>query len=182
MVTGNVQPAAPRLRRPHPAHQRGSLAGWLLKWCGVALLTWLLATATPVLLLRWLRPLTSAFMLEARTAAWRAQDYTYHSDFRWVSLEQISAHAAIAVIASEDQGFYTPGGLYKPDIQLFNWGRVFFLEHFGENKQTVQRRAKFVGHVGQELGLVLGSESQLLGPLLHGQLGQLDFPVLAFDG
>ena len=35
------------------------------------------------------------------------------------------------VLASEDQGFYTPGGLYKPDIQLFNWGRVYFLQNFG---------------------------------------------------
>src|SRR4029077_10835695 len=29
----------------------------------------------------------------------------YHTDFRWVSLEQISPNAAIAVIASEDQQF-----------------------------------------------------------------------------
>ena len=35
------------------------------------------------------------------------------------------------VLASEDKGFYTPGGLYKPDIQLFNWGRVYFLQNFG---------------------------------------------------
>jgi len=35
------------------------------------------------------------------------------------------------VLAAEDQGFYTPGGLYKPDIQLFNWGRVYFLQNFG---------------------------------------------------
>lgn len=35
------------------------------------------------------------------------------------------------VVASEDQGFYTPGGLYKPDIQLFNWGRVYFLQNLG---------------------------------------------------
>ncbi len=34
------------------------------------------------------------------------------------------------VVASEDLGFYTPGGLYKPNIQLFNWGRVYFLQHF----------------------------------------------------
>ena len=65
----------------------------------------LLITATPVLLLRWLHPLTSAFMLEARVAAWRAQQRDYHTDYRWVSLEQISPHAAIAVIASEDQQF-----------------------------------------------------------------------------
>jgi 4-hydroxyphenylacetate 3-monooxygenase/chlorophenol-4-monooxygenase component 2 len=35
------------------------------------------------------------------------------------------------VVASEDLGFYTPGGLYKPNIQLFNWGRVYFLQQFG---------------------------------------------------
>jgi len=35
------------------------------------------------------------------------------------------------VIAAEDLGFYTPGGLYKPNIQLFNWGRVYFLQQFG---------------------------------------------------
>ena len=85
--------------------QRGRLAGRLLRWCGLALLAWLLLTATPVLLLRWLRPLTSAFMLEERLAAWQAGDAPYHTDFRWVSLEQISPHAAIAVIASEDQQF-----------------------------------------------------------------------------
>src|ERR1700739_2359838 len=59
----------------------------------------------PVLCLRWLRPLTSAFMLEAEAEAWAAQDHGYRTDFRWVSLEQISPHAAIAVIASEDQQF-----------------------------------------------------------------------------
>jgi len=85
--------------------QRGRLAGRLLRWCGLALLAWLLLTATPVLLLRWLRPLTSAFMLEERLAAWQAGDGPYHTDFRWVSLEQVSPHAAIAVIASEDQQF-----------------------------------------------------------------------------
>jgi len=88
-----------------PVRQRGRLAVRLLRWCGLALLAWLLLTATPVLLLRWLRPLTSAFMLEERTAAWAARDAAYRSDFRWVSLEQISPHAAIAVIASEDQQF-----------------------------------------------------------------------------
>jgi monofunctional glycosyltransferase len=77
----------------------------LLRYLGIALLAWLLLTATPVLLLRWVRPLTSAFMVEARVAAWRTHQRDYHTDFRWVSLEQISPHAAIAVIASEDQQF-----------------------------------------------------------------------------
>ena len=71
----------------------------------MALLVWVLLTATPVLALRWLRPLTTAFMMEAHVAAWRAREHGYDTDFRWVSLEQISPHAAIAVIASEDQQF-----------------------------------------------------------------------------
>ncbi|TLY63613.1 MAG: monofunctional biosynthetic peptidoglycan transglycosylase [Gammaproteobacteria bacterium] len=85
--------------------QRGRVAVRLLKWFLVVLLAWLLLTATPVLLLRWLRPLTSALMLEAAAQAWAAQDHGYRTDFEWVSLEQISPHAAIAVIASEDQLF-----------------------------------------------------------------------------
>jgi monofunctional biosynthetic peptidoglycan transglycosylase len=77
----------------------------LLKYLGSALLAWILITATPVLLLRWLAPFTSAFMVQARLAAWSARRHDYQTDFRWVSLEQISPHAAIAVIASEDQQF-----------------------------------------------------------------------------
>jgi len=88
-----------------PLPQRGRVAVRLLKWFLVVLLAWLLLTATPVLLLRWLRPLTSAIMLEAAAQAWAAQDHGYRTDFEWVSLEQISPHAAIAVIASEDQLF-----------------------------------------------------------------------------
>jgi len=93
------------VRRPRPRSQRGRTAGVLLKYLTLALLTWVLLTATPVLLLRWLRPLTSAFMVEAHITAWQARERDYHSDFRWVSLEQISPNAAIAVIASEDQQF-----------------------------------------------------------------------------
>ena len=85
--------------------QRGGIAARLFRSLLIVMMAWLLLTVTPVLLLRWLRPLASAFMLEARAAAWRAGDRSYRTDFRWVSLEQISPHAAIAVIASEDQQF-----------------------------------------------------------------------------
>jgi len=85
--------------------QRGSLARGLLKGLGAALLVWLLLTAIPVLLLRWLHPLTSAFMLEASLGARLAGERGYRTDYQWASLEQISPNAAIAVIASEDQQF-----------------------------------------------------------------------------
>jgi monofunctional glycosyltransferase len=62
-------------------------------------------TAIAVLLLRWLNPFTSAFMLTARVQATIDHDARYRTDYRWVSLERISPHAALAVIASEDQLF-----------------------------------------------------------------------------
>jgi len=68
-------------------------------------LAWFALTLVAVLLLRWLNPLTSAVMLEARLQAWATQQAGYRTDFQWASLEQISPHAAIAVIASEDQLF-----------------------------------------------------------------------------
>jgi monofunctional glycosyltransferase len=85
--------------------QRGSIARRLLRVLGLLLLAWLLFTSVPVLLLRWLHPLTTAFMLEARAQATLAGERNYRTCFEWVSLERISPHAAIAVIASEDQTF-----------------------------------------------------------------------------
>lgn len=58
-----------------------------------------------VLLLRWVDPPTSAFMIEARVQAAQAGRSGYHTNYQWVDLEQISPHAAIAVIAAEDQQF-----------------------------------------------------------------------------
>jgi monofunctional biosynthetic peptidoglycan transglycosylase len=87
------------------ARPRGKLARRLLQTLGAALLAWVLVTAIPVLTLRWLHPLTSAFMLEAQMQAALAGQHRYQTDYRWVSLERISPHAAIAVIASEDQQF-----------------------------------------------------------------------------
>jgi len=86
----------------------GKRASFLLRlgrWLGALLLAWALCTVLAVLLLRWLPPLTSAVMIEARLEAWTARRHDYRTDYRWVSLEQISPHAAIAVIASEDQLF-----------------------------------------------------------------------------
>ena len=81
------------------------VGGCLRRWILLAILAWVAATAVPVLLLRWMPPFTSAFMLEARIEALLAGGKGYHTDYHWVSLERISPHAAIAVIASEDQTF-----------------------------------------------------------------------------
>jgi monofunctional glycosyltransferase len=72
---------------------------------GLSLLGALALLAAIVLALRWLDPPSSAFMLAARVQAMLERDHSYHTEYHWVSLEQISPQAAIAVIASEDQLF-----------------------------------------------------------------------------
>lgn len=65
-------------------------ASWLVLWV-------LALTATPVVLLRWVDPPTSAFMLRER--------FSRPIQHRWVDWQQISPHMKVAVIASEDQKF-----------------------------------------------------------------------------
>src|SRR5882757_4151153 len=75
----------------------------LLKWIAYAILTCVILSALAVATLRWVNPPTSAFMLENRLTALSEGDRTYRTDYEWVDLENISPHAAIAVVASEDQ-------------------------------------------------------------------------------
>ena len=88
-----------------PRTQRGSCLGALFKLLALAVFGWVLMTCVAVLLLRWVHPFTSAYMLEARTRAVASGERGYRTDFEWVDLEHISPNAAIAVIASEDQQF-----------------------------------------------------------------------------
>ncbi|MET0536328.1 MAG: monofunctional biosynthetic peptidoglycan transglycosylase [Steroidobacter sp.] len=77
-------------------------AGWLFVWV-------LALTVTPVILLRWVDPPTSAFMLRERFAR--------PIQHRWVDWPQISPHAKVAVIAAEDQKFPEHSGF---DLESIN--------------------------------------------------------------
>ena len=82
--------------------------GWprrLVRWLFVGVIAVFLATALPVVAMRWMDPWYSAFMLDAALDASRAGKANYRTDYRWADLEQISPHAAVAVIAAEDQLF-----------------------------------------------------------------------------
>ena len=54
-------------------------------------------------------------------------------------------------------------------------------ELLAEDQDAVQRRAQLVRHVGEELGLVLRGQRQLLGLLLERAPRLLDLLVLALD-
>lgn len=66
---------------------------------------WLLLTVTLVLLLRWLPPPTSAFMLDAQWSAYRADRADFELRYQWTDWENIAPAAKLAVIAAEDQLF-----------------------------------------------------------------------------
>ena len=71
---------------------------------------WLALTAGSVLALRWLHPLTSAFILESYAGAWLAHDFRWRAEHEWTPYARISTHLKLAVIASEDQKFaFHPG-------------------------------------------------------------------------
>ncbi len=69
------------------------------------LLAWLGLTAGTVLLLRWLPPPTTSFILQNRIAALRAGYGFYPYPYRWVDYEHIAPAMALAVVAAEDQRF-----------------------------------------------------------------------------
>ncbi len=85
--------------------QTRSWIGRLLRWLGLLLVGGLVFSIGSVLLMRWIDPLTSSFMLRDRVIALMNGDDSYHFAHEWVDWRHISPYAKIAVIASEDQKF-----------------------------------------------------------------------------
>lgn len=82
-----------------------SLPARVLRWAGALALLCVLMSVGMVLVLRWLDPPTSAFMIRDRLAASGSHDGKYAFRHRWVDWAAISAQAKIAVMAAEDQKF-----------------------------------------------------------------------------
>ena len=85
---------------------------WRLTW--KLALAWIVVTWLLVLLLRFVPPPTSAFMLERSFAAWRGGERGYSTHYRWTPASSISPQLSIALIAGEDQKFPTHHGF---DVQ-----------------------------------------------------------------
>jgi monofunctional biosynthetic peptidoglycan transglycosylase len=78
-------------------------------------LGFLVATAVPVLVLRWVPPRASSIMLQREIEA-RFDGERAVLRHRWVPLRQISPELAIAVVTAEDQKFPVHSG--------FDWGSI----------------------------------------------------------
>jgi monofunctional biosynthetic peptidoglycan transglycosylase len=86
------------------------LAYRLLRGVLLLLAGWLAAMIVAVIALRWLDPPTSAFMLRDRIEAMASGNARYESRHEWRDWNEISPHAAVAVIAAEDQAFAQHNG------------------------------------------------------------------------
>jgi monofunctional biosynthetic peptidoglycan transglycosylase len=82
-----------------------SLARRILRALSWIALGCVAASIAAVLVLRWINPAYSAFMLETRVTAWLSRDRSYVFRHTWVDLARISPNLPLAVVASEDQKF-----------------------------------------------------------------------------
>ncbi len=90
---------APTAAKPRRARR---LWRWLLLWLPLA---FVLFTLAQVLLLRWVPPLGSAFMLGRQVDALLQGDRDFRLRYQWRDASRISRHLPIALVAAEDQNF-----------------------------------------------------------------------------
>ncbi len=102
---------------PSKTPQRKSRFRCLLRWLVFSLLIGAVTSVLLVLVLRFVPPPSSAFMLERRVEALfdSGNDFTLH--YRWVPLEKVSSNLPIALVASEDQKFPEHRGFDVKAIQ-----------------------------------------------------------------
>ncbi|MGH8126446.1 MAG: monofunctional biosynthetic peptidoglycan transglycosylase [Rhodanobacteraceae bacterium] len=86
------------------APRRSFARRWLgrLLWAALAFvaITWL-----AVLVLRFVPPPTSAYMLERKFTEWRRGNRDFKVHYRWVAWKRIAPVAPLAMVAGEDQTF-----------------------------------------------------------------------------
>jgi len=87
--------------KPRAGKRRNIIGKWIMR----LLLIVLLLTILPILALRWLPPLTTSFMVQARSGTLDKSVQCNKVNYRWVPIKRIARHAAMAMIASEDQLF-----------------------------------------------------------------------------
>lgn len=81
------------------------MAGRILRGLLLALAGWAAITVAAVIALRWIDPPFTTFMVSDRIDAFVSREKGYEFRHDWVDWPQISQHAAVAVIAAEDQQF-----------------------------------------------------------------------------
>jgi monofunctional biosynthetic peptidoglycan transglycosylase len=89
----------------------------VLRWLCLATLGGIVLSVAVVLLLRFVAPPTSAFMIDRRIDAWLDEERDFRLDYRWTPIAQVSAQLPIALVAAEDQTFPDHHGFDVAAIQ-----------------------------------------------------------------
>ncbi|MEO6689009.1 MAG: monofunctional biosynthetic peptidoglycan transglycosylase [Dokdonella sp.] len=89
----------------------------LLRWSLFSFGAGFVLSIVCVLCLRWLPPVTSAFMLERWITAQLQGERDFHLHYRWTGWAQTSAQLPIALVAAEDQKFPSHHGFDFDAIQ-----------------------------------------------------------------
>jgi monofunctional glycosyltransferase len=87
------------------AKRRRGRAGRIFRGLLLAGAAWAALTVVVVIAFRWIDPPFTTFMATDRTKAFFSSEQGYEFKHDWVDWSQISKHAAVAVIAAEDQRF-----------------------------------------------------------------------------
>jgi monofunctional biosynthetic peptidoglycan transglycosylase len=92
------------MRIDQATQRRPRLRRWQ-RWLLALPALFVLATGLQVLLLRWLDPPVSAFMVARRLQAVGAGDWRFRVAYDWRDLDRIASCLPLALIAAEDQNF-----------------------------------------------------------------------------
>ena len=96
-----------RARRGRASARNGRRRSWARRLFRIGLVCGLLGLGVPLvvlLLLRWVPPPTTAFMVQSAQAHAEVPDWT-GTGYRWTAWDDIAPFAGLAVIAAEDQRF-----------------------------------------------------------------------------
>jgi monofunctional biosynthetic peptidoglycan transglycosylase len=88
--------------KPKP---RRSFFRRFLRWIMFAIGAWIVLGVCAVAILRFVHPVTSAFMIERRIAALANNERGFTLAYRWTPWDQVSKQLPIALVAAEDQKF-----------------------------------------------------------------------------
>lgn len=96
---------------PAEVYQPPSIAARIGRWVRRLTTSFVAISFFFVLLLRWIPPPTTAFMLQRQVSAWWNTENNFTLHHSWSDWDDISPHIKMAAITSEDQSFAEHWGL-----------------------------------------------------------------------
>jgi len=89
----------------------------ILRWTARVVGVLVLCSLTAVILLRWINPQTTSFMMQRSVAAWWNGEENFDLRYEWSDWQDISVSVKMAAIASEDQNFANHWGIDFSSVQ-----------------------------------------------------------------